>query len=223
MLGVSHGYFGWVKSGDRGAGTSKRDMSSTAVIAKCRFAEPKRNLPTHVSRRTTPEDRFTLAFAKAYQDTLVAIHRGSIKHTVALVREIPVNGYGITDLLAICWSGLPDEHFPDVRSFVEVAKPTCRAFEMKLTNWQKALSQASRYRNFSHQAVVVLPPATCRLAVRAIETFKLVRVGLWSFDPKSNRIQTFYTPRPHIPRSNRYWLESIEKAARSSRSTLPIR
>lgn len=142
--------------------------------------------------------------------------------SIALVQEIPVNGYGITDLLAIVWAGLPKETFPSVSAFAAVAKPISRAFEMKLSNWQKALSQASRYRNFAHQAIVVLPPDVCDNAIKVLDTFKLVRVGLWSFDPETERIRTIFTPRHHRPRSLRYWLQSIEKAAKAPMSVLPI-
>jgi hypothetical protein len=171
----------------------------------------------------SPEELFTKAFAHAYLAQAAQIHRRAQRTSIALVQEIPVNGYGIADLLAIAWDGLPKETFPSVKAFATVAKPTCRAFEMKLSNWQKALSQASRYRNFAHQAIVVLPPNACNNAIKVIDTFILVRVGLWSFDPETNRIHAHFTPRRHHPRSVHYCLQSIEKAAKAPRSVLPIR
>jgi hypothetical protein len=194
----------------------------TIAIPKFLIHEPRHNLPSMNSRQTSPEDRFTQAFARAYLVQKAQIHRHSKKMSFALVQEIPVNGYGITDLLAIAWAGLPKETFPTVNAFAAVAKPTCRAFEMKLSNWQKALSQASRYRNFSHQAIVVMPPDACDNAINALNTFIRVRVGLWSFDPETECIRTIFTPRCHRPRSSRYWLQSIEKASQTTRSVLPI-
>jgi len=195
----------------------------TIAIPKYRFREPKRNLPTLPAKGASPEDRFTKSFAQEYFNSREKIHRRSTKSSMSLVREIPVNGYGITDLLAISWNSLPKEIFPSAQSFAEVAKPTCRAFEMKLSNWQKALGQASRYRNFAHQSIVVLPPDIAASAIKSLKTFKLVGVGLWSFDHKTNHIMPIYTPRSHNPRSYRYWIQSIEKAAKAIKSTLPIR
>jgi hypothetical protein len=171
----------------------------------------------------SPEDRFTQAFARTYLAQAEQIHRHSRKKNIALAQEIPVNGYGITDLLAIAWEKTPKKTVASASDFIAVAQPTCRAFEMKLANWQKALSQASRYRNFAHQAIVVLPPAACGNAIKALDTFKLVNVGLWSFDPETNCIQPIFTPKRHTPRSSRYWLQSIEKAAKAPKSILPIR
>lgn len=199
-------------------------MSHQSVaIPRFQFSEPKANLPTLQTGVLSDEDRFTASFARAYLKQNARLHGRSPKTTLALVQEIPVNGYGITDLLAVAWSQLPRETFPSAEAFVAVTKPTCRAFEMKLSNWQRALSQASRYNNFAHQAIVVLPPSVCVNALRVQETFKLIRVGLWSFDPKTGRIHAFFTPRSHTPRSTKYWLQSIAKAAKAPRSILPIR
>ncbi len=194
-----------------------------APIPKHRFHEPKKNLPTMRPRTISPEDRFTRAFVRAYAEQAPTLHRRSPKTSLAFTLEIPVNGYGITDLLAIAWTGIEGETFPSALAFAKVAKPTCRAFEMKLSNWQKALAQASRYSNFAHQTIAVLPPKICDNAMRALDTFKLVQVGLWSFDPQSNQIRAIFTPRVHTPRSSRYWLQSIEKAAAAPNSALPIR
>lgn len=195
----------------------------TTVIPKFRFSEPRINLPTLKSGVASSEDRFTIAFARAYQQQSHMLHARSTKTAMALVREIPVNGYGITDLLAVAWTSMPGEMFPTGEAFACVAKPTCRAFEMKLSHWQKALRQASRYRNFAHQPIVVLPPIACGNALRALDTFKRVQVGLWSFEPKTNRIIPYFTPEPHRPRSLKYWYQSLDKAAKAARSILPIR
>ncbi len=194
----------------------------TITIPKYQFSEPRFNLPRQTTKGSSPESRFTLAFGKAYQRQFREIHARSNKDTLAIVREIPVNGYGITDMLAVSWQGIAGETFPSSDAFAVVARPTCRAFEMKLSHWQKALSQAFRYRNFAHQAIVVVPPSVAGNARPMLDTFKKLRVGLWSFDMDTMRIVPIYTPRPHIPLSNRYWLQSIEKAAKTPNTTLPI-
>ena len=196
---------------------------ATVAVPRFRFSEPRHNLPTHAKGQASAEDLFAIAFARAYVGQAARLHARSPHTNLALVREIPVNGYGIADLLAVAWTRLDREVFPTAEAFARVAKPTCRAFEMKLANWQKALSQASRYRNFAHQAIVVLPPAACALAAEKMATFKLVRVGLWSFDPKTGKIHALFTPRRHRPRSPKYWFQSLEKMAKAARTVLPIR
>ena len=54
------------------------------------------------------------------------------------------------------------------------------AIEAKLRNWQSALSQAYRNRQFADQSWVVLDHAHCSPAIKAIEKFELAGVGLVS-------------------------------------------
>lgn len=196
--------------------------SDTTTIPRYRFSEPRHNLPTQAKGHACAEDRFALAFARAYRDQYLSIHSRSTHQDLTLVREIPVNGYGITDLLAVGWTQVGQEQFPTAEAFAQVAKPTCRAFELKLNDWRKALMQGGRYWNFAHQAIVVLPPQATTLAARYLDTFKRIRVGLWSFDAQTGKIQVFHTPRKHTPRSLKYWYQSLEKAARAAKGSLPI-
>ncbi len=191
------------------------------AVPKLKFREPCRNLPGR-NGTATAEDRFTIAFARAYSSRFTKIHRGACCNALSLVRQIPINGYGITDLLAVAWPELPDEVFPDAEAFAQVAHPTVRAFEMKMSNWRKAMTQASRYKNFAHQAIAVIPAHIGPVAMAYIQTFRRIRVGLWLFDATSGTIKPVYTPRPATPRSSRYHIESIQKAARAARPALPI-
>jgi hypothetical protein len=197
-------------------------MNATAIaVPKLRFSEPRHNLPGRKGVASA-EDRFTIAFARAYFQQATSIHRRTKRTRLALAREIPVNGYGITDLLAIAWQDVPGENFSDVEAFTEVVHPTVRAFEMKLGNWRKAMTQASRYKNFAHQAIAVIPMQMGPAAMEYIETFRRIRVGLWLFDARSGVIKPIYTPRPATPRSSRYHKESIHKAAQVAKRSLPI-
>ena len=194
---------------------------SVISVPKLKFSEPRHNLPGRKGVATA-EDRFTIAFARAYLKQADSLHSGSPKTERFLVREVSVNGYGITDLLAIAWHPMPHEMFENTEAFVKVVKPTCRAFEMKLSNWRKAMQQASRYRNFAHQPIVVLPISEFDKAIHYIKTFKCIKVGLWGFDKITMRIIPYYTPRPRHPKSCRYYIESVKKASQSPKSTLPI-
>ncbi len=198
-----------------------RDSTSTLAIPKCRFSEPRHNLPSQHKGVTTPESRYTIAFARAYQQQHLKIHSRSEKTQLAIVREIAVNGFGITDMLAVAWDELAGESFPTAEVFAEVARPTCRAFELKLSHWQKALYQAFRYRSFSHQAIVVVPQHVCNNAIKMLTTFRTLHVGLWSFDKERLLIKPVFTPRPQRPFSNIYWYKALSKAAKAN-SVLPI-
>lgn len=200
---------------------SRRGFFLMAIaIPKLKFSEPRHNLPGRKGVATA-EDRFTIAFARAYLRDFSAIHRNSGKKPVATAREIPVNGYGIADLIVVCAN--PGQIQQDsVTDFVEQARPSTRAFECKLNDWRGALIQAVRYRYFAHQAIVILPPPVCARALDYIDTFRRVKVGLWSYDADCDRIHTHHTPRPAAPKSSRYHLHSIQKVLLAARS-LPIR
>jgi hypothetical protein len=194
---------------------------SLITVPKLRFSEPRHNLPGRKGVATA-EDRFTIAFTRAYIGQAEEIHRRSRKTSIAFAREIPVNGYGIADLHVVAWNALSSECFPDIQSFARVAQPCTRAFECKLTDWRKALAQAGRYRFFAHQAFVVLPHQLCLRALPYLATFKVVKVGLWGFCPENGNITVYHTPRPTKPKSERYYFHAIESVARASRQALPI-
>lgn len=197
-------------------------MNQTAVIIpKVRFSEPRRNLP---GRRgtTTHEDRFTIAFARAYLRQAPEMHRTAKYDTMALAREVAVNGYGIADMMVVAWQSLPDERFPTAESFVAVARPCARAFECKLTDWRRAMSQATRYVFFAHQAIVVLPETVCVNALPYLDTFRRIRVGLWGYSMATDRISAHYTPRPSKPLSMRWHLHAVQCVASISTQALPI-
>ncbi len=197
-------------------------MSQTVLdIPRFLFAEPRRNLPGRKGA-TTPEDRFTLAFSRAYLDQAGRIHRKATRNKLALAREIPVNGYGIADLLAVAWAEVPGVSYPTVEEFCRMVQPRTRAFECKLSHWRQALHQAVRYRFYAHQTFVVLPEAVVEAALSYLETFRKAKVGLWGYGPESGRIQPYFTPRALRPRSPRYALHAVGCVARASRS-LPIR
>jgi hypothetical protein len=190
-------------------------------VRKLRFREPRRNLPGRKAV-ASPEDRFTINFSRAYLANFKKIHHGTKHSELACAREIPVNGYGIADLLAVSW-GSSNPPFDSVAQFLKSGGARCRAFECKLTDWKKAMSQAARYRYFAHQAVVVLPEATCQRALPYIDTFRTIRVGLWSYDPSLDRIIAYHTPRPISPKSERYFVHSVMLLQKATRRALPIR
>ncbi|MBI5384464.1 MAG: hypothetical protein HZA90_07220 [Verrucomicrobia bacterium] len=119
-------------------------------------------------------------------------------------RELRVEGFGIADFVWISWHSAVNAEEGSgfgMHSRKSRQKQTLLAFELKLRDWHKALAQAYRYRYFADAAFVVLPPATAQIARKFLATFKLLDVGLWSFDKASGVIRKFYTPRPKRPLS----------------------
>lgn len=194
-------------------------MTQEAItIPKVRFTEPRRNLPNHKGKATA-EDRFTIAFARAYFRDAQIIH-GS--NNIALAREIPINGYGIADLVTIRWQIFANEQFHELESFMKETLPCVQAFECKLRDWRKAMSQASRYNFFVNQAIVVVPEPIYKNAAPYIDTFRKIRVGLWGYSPENNRIYKHFTPRPTKPVSERYLFDAVRHVASVSRQALPF-
>lgn len=96
-----------------------------------------------------------------------------------------MNGYGIADLVCVMRT-------PQV-------KHGLFAFEIKMNDWRKALSQAYRYRYFANRAIVILPFSDAERARPYLSTFKTLGVGLWAFDKNSGHIKRIYTPRYRKP------------------------
>jgi len=198
-------------------------VKSTDLIPKLRFSEPVRNLPNHPAGRCA-EERMVSRFARTYRAVFPSLHHGTTRTSAALARQIPVNGYGIADLVTVSWepSSCQDTlALLSAPTFVCQARPVIRAFELKLRDWRKALKQAHRYRFFAHVAIVVLPPESCATALRFLDTFQLLNVGLWSFDSASNRITRHFTPRASQPVDTRYQLKALRLVAKASKA-LPI-
>lgn len=73
-------------------------------------------------------------------------------------------------------------------------EPVLTAFEMKLKDWRRALTQAFRYSYFSDRSIVVLPAAVADRAQRHLEVFQRLGIGLWSYEPKADNIEMRFTP-----------------------------
>lgn len=192
------------------------------VIPKFDFFEPIRNL--HKKTPVIKETQFAVQFARAYVTQLKKIHSKSKKHSIAYAREIPINGFGIADLVMVSWNSGKLNSFQklkSIESFIDCAKPTTRAFEIKLRNWRKCMAQANRYRYFSNTAIAVLPIDKCQAPLKHIETFKKIHVGLWGFSIKSNKITAYFTPKPAKSLNLQHYSKAI-KTVNSASKSLPI-
>lgn len=164
-------------------------LIETGARLRVRGENPRRNLPKNVSLKRG-ESNFLRAFERSYLD--------SLKERGVVMLDFALSGFGVPDLLWIAWSH--HRHGGGTALSIEglrerLQKRRLVAFEMKLKDWRRALMQAHRYRYFSDKAVVVLPEKVADLAQQGMDLFRQLEVGLWSFDPKSGRIQMRFDPK----------------------------
>lgn len=153
----------------------------------------RRNLRNSSSAKRG-ESNFVLAFGRAY----LRLHGKKTKQTSFLpAREFQVSGFGVADFIWFAWSATPKNQEGSAVEYRSRSRKgeSLFAFEMKLSDWRKALGQAYRYRYFADAAYVVLPPEVAVTAKQHLEVFKKLGVGLWSFDKQKDAIRRIYTPR----------------------------
>jgi len=188
-------------------------------IPKYKFREPRRNLSNNSSRKNT-ERNFTLKFARAYISQIDSIHHKTIRTEVDFAREIPMNGFGIADFVVVFWNTKKFKAKKSNSKVIDFPKnnnPIIRAFELKISNWRKALIQAHRYRYFADATIVVLPSEKIKVASKYLNTFRAINVGLWSFSESTNKIATLYTPRPTNSFEPRYKPRVIQLVSKAQR------
>lgn len=144
----------------------------------------RRNLPAQTGRRRT-EANFVGAFLKSY------MREGKGGYWCG--RRFAVPDCGVADCIVFRIEGKDDE----------MAMEDLTAFEVKLSDWRKALAQAYRYRYYANSSVVIMPEEAARSAVDNYHLFERFGLGLWTFDPRSGAIQDLITASSLAPRSAR--------------------
>ncbi len=108
-------------------------------------------------------------------------------NTTSLIE--PTGLFGIPDLV-IASLGLSCS---DVKAF---------AFEMKLSNWRRALVQAFRYRSFAEMSFVVMDHKHIKPALACLGRFEKAHIGLLSFDTEG-KLFVHYQPSENKPYCDR--------------------
>jgi hypothetical protein len=147
-------------------------MTASTQIINFATKNPRKNLPPELRNKRT-ELLFQNTFLKTYLSSLAAPGIGG--------NQFEVPGCGIADFIWVGPNGNID------------------AFEFKMTNWRKGATQASRYRAYAARTILVMPYQAVYPALRFIDSFRLVDLGLWSFDPKSRIITCHHTPAVRQP------------------------
>lgn len=150
-------------------------MGNTSVIKFGAF-NPRQNLPPAVARKMG-EANFVAAFLRGFTAEREGQGAGG--------RHFELAGYGIADFV---WMDF------ERRTGGVTSKPVLTAFEMKLKDWRRALSQAYRYSYFSDRAIVVLPTDVADRAQEYLDVFQRLGIGLWSYEAKTQDIDMRFTP-----------------------------
>jgi hypothetical protein len=188
-------------------------MLNTSQIYEYSFHNPQKNF-SGGNIRPNPEAVFAEQFAQSYCDRFAQILSGTCKDKTLFIREVPVSGNGIADLLVFSWSDILTPQEPTPLDF-EQLDPTIRAFEFKLSNWRKGLMQAHRYKYFPHASILVLPRNKMKSVKPELNLFRKLRVGLWGFLPETGSITCFYTPRPRQQQITKLVKKAIHLAAQA--------
>ncbi len=167
--------------------------TTSAKIQVSRGLNPRRNLPVSTSRKRT-ESNFLRAFERAY---FSMARNGGMARS-----DFDLPGYGIADLVWISWKSSQNKQEGTAIGCEKRETVRVLAFEMKIKDWRGALQQAFRYSYFADQSTVVLPPSTASKALAFKEEFRVLGIGLWSFDPKSGLIRTLVAPQRTKARSD---------------------
>ena len=76
---------------------------------------------------------------------------------------------------------------------------TIWAFELKLSNWKRALFQALQYKAFANYSVVVFPFEKEKVLRQNLSTFTDFNVGVLLFDSKSQKAKWLRRPQKEKP------------------------
>ena len=149
---------------------------------------PQDNLPKN---GTTNNDELKLfnRFVKLLKIDL----QSKMLERYAIGSELNLNGYGIADLALL--------EFYTIRKDPKrlFTKRIITVYEIKIKDWRKALKQAYRYKYYSHKSIVVMPEEKVARAIKNIEIFRALEVGLWIYSREKNSINKVYTPRIKRP------------------------
>lgn len=85
------------------------------------------------------------------------------------------------------------------------------AFELKIANWQRALYQTLQYKSFAHREYVVISELRANRVERHIDKFRILNVGLLTFDEEKNSLRLIYKPRKHKPTSRYHYIYTLGK------------
>lgn len=87
------------------------------------------------------------------------------------------------------------------------------AFELKLSNWKRALFQALQYKAFANYSSIVVPIEKEYLLSKQLSLFKKLNVGIILFDYDNNKIRFLVRPKKEKSTSKWHRFYAIGKLA----------
>lgn len=159
------------------------------VIKTLKTSNTRKNFKNSASRKRT-EINFQRRFEQICFST-------PLSEKYSGLREFAVQGYGIADLIIL-------------RSNNKADKSEIHAFELKISDWKKALQQAYRYSYYADKAFVVIPIDQINAPLDNLELFRSMNIGLWAVDVTQKKIHKKFTPVKSKPLNS----EAKQKALR---------
>lgn len=98
------------------------------------------------------------------------------------------------------------------------------SFELKLTDWKRAMKQAFRYKSFSDVSYVVLPSSSAVPALNNLTHFEKYGIGLAKFNCE-NKLEILYKPKGTKPYSlalRQKLIQSISKSRKKSKDVAAL-
>lgn len=92
-------------------------------------------------------------------------------------------------------------------------KMTIWAFELKLSNWKRAIFQALQYKAFANYSIVVFPFEKEKVLMEHIDSFTELNIGLLLFDTETCKTKWLTRPKKERPVSKWHTLFMLEKIA----------
>ncbi len=180
-------------------------------IHTCKLKHPVVNF-RHYAKNRHYEDEFAESFSIYYKNRFHQVHPRTSIQSALFVRELPVAGNGIADLVVFGWTKNDIDITVSPEKLIK-EKTIIRAFEFKLADWRRGLMQTHRYKYFSDASILVVPISKIKAALFNLNTFKTLRIGLWGYDMQRKTIRKAYTPRPKNQSVEKYKIAALRKAA----------
>ncbi|MFH1653906.1 MAG: hypothetical protein ABIE74_07595 [Pseudomonadota bacterium] len=175
------------------------------MIVKFKSRDPRRNLPI-ASYRKRGEANFVGLFERAFLQQNIKGFGG---------RQFAVSGFGIADFIWVNLSPFSSfQNSKDIDPIDFLKNQTLMAFEMKLSDWKRALHQAYRYSYFADHVVVVLPMDKTTAACNNLDLFKELDIGLWGLD-SDKTITKFFTPHSRSAKSENARNKAVDLIGRT--------
>lgn len=87
------------------------------------------------------------------------------------------------------------------------------AFELKISNWKRALFQALQYKAFANYSVVVFPFERESVLAKQMELFRELNVGILLFDVRNEKVKFLLHPQKEKSSSKWHTLFALGKLA----------